>query len=536
MKADYSDEKIIVAAEEEEMPLRASISDISDDDEEYAVGLDHIPEEQISTLPELSSWKMLVLTFPNFGMQLVWTILQIFGTPYLKTLGFSESETAMVWLAGPLAGMFGQPVFGVLSDHCRSAWGKRKPFIVGGSIVTMICMPVLAWAAELSRYRVAAPRPFGHLHPRSHDAHEAEIEDGVDAVLAKVIAAISIYILFIAMQAVQVGVRSLPVDQAPPHQQAQASLWGSRMCAIGAVTAGLLGFIGDSTSFKFLAVVSCTLLLAGILISMRVREGSAPSSPASLAEKGETTTAPADDHAAPLTILSLFGFILTTLKTLPPVTRRTCQTQLFSWFAWFIILQYTSTYITTLAATTTPPLPAAATKRAGTTAGLTFNTVSLVINALLPSLIALLPRRSPTPPSPLLSRLWQACHLVLALSMFATALARTPAAATALFGAAGAAWAVSQWVPFALITRELAVLREREGGAPRVGTVLGVHVIASTLPQVASAFVTTGLLRVAEALGLGGGVGVALQLAGVAAVGAAVFGRWRGRVCEGAGF
>ncbi|KAH7062522.1 major facilitator superfamily domain-containing protein [Macrophomina phaseolina] len=466
--------------------------------------------------------------------------------PYLKTLGFSESETAMVWLAGPLAGMFGQPVFGVLSDHCRSSWGKRKPFIVGGSVVTMVCMPVLAWAADLSRYRVAAPRPFGDIHPRSHEEHRAEVEDGVDAVLAKVIAAISIYILFVAMQAVQVGVRSLPVDQAPPHQQPQASLWGSRMCAFGAVTAGLLGFIGGATSFKFLAVVSCTFLLIGIFISLRQREHQPHNSPASMAEKGETpTTTTASSHPQSLTLFSLFGFILTTLRTLPPVTRRTCQTQLFSWFAWFIILQYTSTYISTVSATTDPSASAAT---AGTLAGLLFNSVSLGVNIVLPSLIALLPlaRKSahdprPSVPAPFLSRLWQASHLLLACCMFGTHFAGTTASATALFGVTGVVWAVSQWVPFALITKELSIIqaaRQEAGrrGENRIGTVLGVHIIASTFLQVVSAFATTGLLRVTEALGVGNGVGVALQLAAVGALGAAVWGQWRWRECVKAGF
>lgn len=452
----------------------------------------------------------------------------------------------MVWLAGPLAGMFGQPVFGVLSDHCHSSWGKRKPFIVGGSIVTMVCMPILAWASELSRYRVAEPRPFGHVHPRSHQTDTDDFNDGVDAVLAKVIAAVSIYILFIAMQAVQVGVRSLPVDQAPPHQQPQASLWGSRMCAFGAVTAGLLGFIGGATSFKFLAVVSCTLLLIGILTSLRQREGHLPTSPVSMAEKGEPTTASPDAHPQSLTIPSLFYFILTTLRTLPPVTRRTCQTQLFSWFAWFIILQYTSTYISSVSASSDTSSASASTT--GTIAGLLFNAVSLGVNIVLPTLIALLPIASkpsasdprPNVPAPFLSRLWQLSHLLLALCMLATCLTTTnTSAATTLFAVTGVVWAVSQWVPFALITKELAIVQAQEGGKAqnRIGSVLGVHIIASTLPQVASAFVTTALLRAMEVVGGGqSGMGVALLLAGVAALGATVWGQWRWRECVKAGF
>jgi solute carrier family 45 protein 1/2/4 len=35
------------------------------------------------------------------------------------------------------------------SDNCRISWGKRRPFIVGGAVATIVSLMVLAWAKEI---------------------------------------------------------------------------------------------------------------------------------------------------------------------------------------------------------------------------------------------------------------------------------------------------------------------------------------------------------------------------------------------------
>jgi solute carrier family 45 protein 1/2/4 len=42
-----------------------------------------------------------------------------------------------------------QPYVGLKSDNCRIRWGKRRPFIVGGAIATIVSLMVLAWAKEI---------------------------------------------------------------------------------------------------------------------------------------------------------------------------------------------------------------------------------------------------------------------------------------------------------------------------------------------------------------------------------------------------
>ncbi len=52
-----------------------------------------------------------------------------------KKYGLNIHEVAFVWLAGPLAGIFGQVIVGMISDNVWFLKGRRRPFIMIGGIV-----------------------------------------------------------------------------------------------------------------------------------------------------------------------------------------------------------------------------------------------------------------------------------------------------------------------------------------------------------------------------------------------------------------
>lgn len=92
---------------------------------------------------------MILLTISIGGLQLAWAVELSNGTPYLLSLGLSKSLMALVWIAGPLSGALVQPYIGILSDNCRSKWGKRTPFMIVGSIATVVSLLVLSWIREI---------------------------------------------------------------------------------------------------------------------------------------------------------------------------------------------------------------------------------------------------------------------------------------------------------------------------------------------------------------------------------------------------
>ena len=92
---------------------------------------------------------MILLTISIGGLQLAWAVELSNGTPYLLSLGLSKSLMALVWIAGPMSGTLVQPYIGILSDNCRSRLGKRTPFMIVGSIATIIALLALAWVREI---------------------------------------------------------------------------------------------------------------------------------------------------------------------------------------------------------------------------------------------------------------------------------------------------------------------------------------------------------------------------------------------------
>lgn len=94
-------------------------------------------------------WYMILLTISIGGLQIAWSVEMSNGSPFLLSLGISKSLMALVWIAGPLSGTLVQPYVGMLSDNCRIRWGKRKPFMIGGAVATIISLMCLAWTKEI---------------------------------------------------------------------------------------------------------------------------------------------------------------------------------------------------------------------------------------------------------------------------------------------------------------------------------------------------------------------------------------------------
>jgi hypothetical protein len=61
----------------------------------------------------------------------------------------SKAFTAFVWVAGPISGMFVQPYVGVRSDNCRVSFGRRKPFMIGGALATIVSVMFFVWAKKI---------------------------------------------------------------------------------------------------------------------------------------------------------------------------------------------------------------------------------------------------------------------------------------------------------------------------------------------------------------------------------------------------
>ncbi len=90
----------------------------------------------------LSNAFLALLSLPATAMGFALCI-QIAALSWLLNtqFGLNIEEVGYVWMAGPLAGIFGQVVVGVISDNVWFFGGRRRPFIlVGGTMAALMLL------------------------------------------------------------------------------------------------------------------------------------------------------------------------------------------------------------------------------------------------------------------------------------------------------------------------------------------------------------------------------------------------------------
>ncbi len=100
------------------------------------------------------SWRQLVgLTHLSFAHQFLWTTLLVFVIPVQVVAIAGERDKAgalsTVLVLGAAAAVISQIVAGGLSDHLPSRYGRRRPFIVAGTVVAVIGLYLMSTARSL---------------------------------------------------------------------------------------------------------------------------------------------------------------------------------------------------------------------------------------------------------------------------------------------------------------------------------------------------------------------------------------------------
>lgn len=106
-----------------------------------------------TTGKRLTSGFYMLMSLPStamgFGLSVQISALSwILSTKY----NLDIHEVGYVWAAGPLAGIFGQLIVGVISDRVWFWGGRRRPFIVIGGIIAAACLLLLPRLTEVQEY------------------------------------------------------------------------------------------------------------------------------------------------------------------------------------------------------------------------------------------------------------------------------------------------------------------------------------------------------------------------------------------------
>lgn len=88
-----------------------------------------------------------LVSLPFMGMISFWQVYDgIVPKILTDTFGLSDTLTGAVMALDNVFGLFLLPLFGVLSDRCASRLGRRTPFILIGSAIATVAVPMIAVA------------------------------------------------------------------------------------------------------------------------------------------------------------------------------------------------------------------------------------------------------------------------------------------------------------------------------------------------------------------------------------------------------
>lgn len=178
------------------------------------------------------------------GVQFGWALQLSLLTPYVQTLGIGHAFSSFIWLCGPITGLVVQPCVGIWSDKCTSKYGRRRPFILAGSLMIALAVIIIGFSADI-----------GYLLGDTKE--HCSTFKGTRARAAFVFV-IGFWMLDLANNTVQGPARALLADLSGPDQRNAANAIFATWMAIG----NILGFSSGASGnwqrwFPFLTTRAC---------------------------------------------------------------------------------------------------------------------------------------------------------------------------------------------------------------------------------------------------------------------------------------
>lgn len=95
--------------------------------------------------------KIIFVSSIAAGVQFGWALQLSLLTPYVQLLGVPHTWSGFIWLCGPISGLLVQPIVGYYSDRCTSKFGRRRPYIVSGTVLVSISIILIGFAADFGK-------------------------------------------------------------------------------------------------------------------------------------------------------------------------------------------------------------------------------------------------------------------------------------------------------------------------------------------------------------------------------------------------
>jgi len=388
--------------------------------------------------PKLSFWQIWNLSFGFLGVQIGYSLQNSNTSSIFESLGADVSHLSYFWLAAPVAGMIIQPIIGMFSDGTWTRFGRRIPYILGGSIISTVALMLMPNCPALLSF---APLAMG---------------------------AFILLFMDTSFNVTMQPFRALVSDMLDDSQKTKGYVVQTFLINLGAVIGGLLplimtwfgvsdtaepGQVPGHIAYSYYAG-GIILFLTVLWTSFRVREYP----PKQFAEyngiQEEREQAPRQG-------------VLTLLKNTPKVMLQLGVTQFFSWAALFLMWTYLKPAITGVV---TDLSGAVLSEGATQTWVGVLNAIYPVPACIAAVFMAKIAARFGNKP------VYAVCLLCGALGFFGITMLHNQYALIIPMIGIGIAWAGILSMPYAILSREL--------DARRTGVYMGIFNFTITIPQI----------------------------------------------------
>jgi len=264
-----------------------------------------IPAQKMRHAFSLDIWK---LSFGFFGIQFGWGLQMANMSRIYQYLGARESSIPLLWLAAPVTGLLVQPLIGHCSDHTWTGFGRRRPYILLGTILACVSLIAIPNVSKLW------------------------------------MAAALLWILDSAINVSMEPFRAFVCDLLPPAERKIGFTVQSVLIGFGAVLSSLLPWLldhifslnstSDGNTIPFVIRVSfyigAFVYLAAVLYTLFTTVESAPADlDLFIQKRGENSG-----------LRKSLKSICEGILSMPKLMRRLALVQFFSWFGLFCVWIY----------------------------------------------------------------------------------------------------------------------------------------------------------------------------------------------------
>lgn len=437
--------------------------------------------------------RILALASGFVGIQFCWAVQVGYVTKALLELGLLARYVSYAWLAGPIAGLFMQPLVGILSDRCTSRLGRRRPFLIAGTAIAALCILLFAYAAQI-----------GVL---LGDQKEVEgVDEFVKKPRALMVAILAFWALDFAINAAQGPLRTLLADVVPTSQHRMGNAYFALATGLGNCFGSLMGsvsltkwwpiFPGDLQALY----TSAALVLLGFMAVTVVFVKEKP-----LERDGYERLEGGYGGVAPSQGVDRGGLgFFEAARVAPYPFFETFLVQCFSWFGWFTMFVFATSWVGKEVYNGQYDAPEGSELRGLYDAGVRAGNLGIGLQSVLTIVFSLL--------LPAILERFSAgivyfiSHLLMGTALCSALLLHRRGQAwmaTTILASTGFSWAVTMTIPWSLMSEAVS-----KKAPERAGVYFTIFNLSQCLPEIVVSLISEEVERVTQSqaavLGLGG--------------------------------